>query len=377
MFDDRIGLGRKADDQTWARAGVFRNGGQNVGVFREFQRRGTARAILLHLGTGGIGNAPVRHGGRHHGRIHRQGGLHGLQHLAGGFHPDHLNALRRRHAGRAGHEHHLRPQIAQRRRQRRALRPGRAVGNIAHRINRLMRRTRGHKNAPPRQRAIRQFGFDGVKDVCGLDHAPRPEFAAGHRPGNRPDHPHAIGQQRGQVALRCRMFPHPHVHGGRDHHRLVRRHQQRRGQIVSMAPCHLGHQIGRRRHNHHQIGGARQLDMAHLGLFGQVEQIEVHLVPGQRPHGQGRHELRPRPRQHRHDRGTPFPQLADQIHRLERGNAAPDDQKDALACDHAALSLPARPLLSTLSPLTGMPGCTAAQETQGSNRSAAWVRSIW
>ena len=48
-----------------------------------------------------------------------------------------------------------------------------------------------------------------------------------------------------------------------------------------MAMGHLGHRIGSGGGHDDKVGGTAQLDMAHLGLVRQVEQIGVDLLRGQ------------------------------------------------------------------------------------------------
>ena len=54
------------------------------------------------------------------------------------------------------------------------------------------------------------------------------------------------------------------------------------GEVVGEPGRHLRHQVGGRRRHHHQIGAARELDMAHLALVGQREQGGVDLGLAQR-----------------------------------------------------------------------------------------------
>ncbi len=98
-----------------------------------------------------------------------------------------------------------------------------------------------------------------------------------------------------------------------------------------MTICHLGHQIRRRRRDHHQIGVARQLDMTHLRLARQVEQVAVNRLRRQRRRRQRRHELLGRAGQHRHHLGAQPSQLADQHQRFIGRDPAANDQKNPAA----------------------------------------------
>jgi hypothetical protein len=128
-----------------------------------------------------------------------------------------------------------------------------------------------------------------------------------------------------------RDAPTSHVHRGRDQHALVGRHQQRRGQIIVPAVGHLRHQVGGGRRHDHQIGGAAQLDMAHLRLVGQVEEIAIDLLPASADTDSGVTNSSPARVSTGHVTSAPAPQPPDQVERLEGRDPAADDQKDALA----------------------------------------------
>jgi hypothetical protein len=71
------------------------------------------------------------------------------------------------------------------------------------------------------------------------------------------------------------VLPHPHIHGRRDQDRQRGGEQHRRGEVVGMAVRHLGDEVGGRRRDDHQIGVAREPDMADIGLVLAVEQVGV------------------------------------------------------------------------------------------------------
>ena len=199
-----------------------------------------------------------------------------------------------------------------------------------------MRGPRCHQNMPPRQRPFRQRRLHRSDDLQRFRHPARPIFSTGHLAFVRANHQHAICPQLRQIALGGRVIPHPHIHRRRHEHPRIGGQQQGRGQIISPPLRHLGHQIGGCGCHDDQIGNAAQLDMAHLGLGGQIEQIGMHLFARQRRDRQRRDEFLPCAGQHRRHRRATFAQAADQIQRLVGGNAAADDQKNALACQHDA-----------------------------------------
>ena len=188
---------------------------------------------------------------------------------------------------------------------------------------------------PPRERPRRrERGGDGGEDLGRFGHPARARLAAGHGADAGPDREDPVRGKGREVAPRRGMLPHPHVHRGRDQHALVGRKQKGRGKVVADPRRHLGHEVGRRRRHHHQIGLAREADMPHLGLGRGVE--EVGLAPPAREcrERERGHERRPRRGQDGRHRA---PRPGDEPHevgRLEGRDAAPDDQKDALARQH-------------------------------------------
>ena len=80
-----------------------------------------------------------------------------------------------------------------------------------------------------------------------------------------------------------------------------------------------------------EVGLAGQPDMADILLVLAVEQIGEDMVGGQRADRQRRDELLRRLGHHGAHRGAALAQPADQVERLVGGDAAADDQQDALA----------------------------------------------
>ena len=88
-----------------------------------------------------------------------------------------------------------------------------------------MRRARGHQNTPALQRAIRQLRLYRRNDLERFGHTARAEFPAGHITVVGSDYADAVTAQYCEVALRCRVIPHAHIHRRRDQHRRIRRQQ--------------------------------------------------------------------------------------------------------------------------------------------------------
>ena len=225
------------------------------------------------------------------------------------------------------------------------------------------------------QRPVGQRRLDRRHDLQRFRHAPRPEFAASHVALIGSDRQHALPGQSRQIARRRRVGPHPHIHCRRDQNPRVGGQQKGRGQIVRAALRHLCHQVRRRRCHHDQVRHPRQLDMAHLGLIRQIEQISVNLGPGKRSDRQRRHKLGPGARQNRRHRCAALFQPADQVKRLVGGDAAADDQKNTLARQHvSAFDLGSRLWCRGHARGTQPPcGGSAVKAAQGSSRGAGGV----
>ena len=174
-----------------------------------------------------------------------------------------------------------------------------SVGDEAHRIDRLVGRTRGHQHALARERSgVAQQRLGGGGDLQRLGHAADAGLAAlGHlaaRSGRPTRTPSAASCAR--LRLRRLGRPHVRVHRRREQHRLVGREQHRGGEIVGMAARHLRHQIGGGRRDHDQIGVARQPDMADVEFALRIEQIRIGALAAQGAGGERRDEMAARPR---------------------------------------------------------------------------------
>ena len=172
---------------------------------------------------------------------------------------------------------------------------------------------------------------DRGQNLRRLGETPRPEFAARHWPLVRTDDGNASARQRAQICLGGRMLPHPHIHRGRRQHGLVGRQQQRGGEVVRNPRCHARQDVRGCRCNHHQVGGARQLNMPHLAFVGQREQVGIDLVLTQRLQRQWRDKLAGRFGQNAGHAASIGPQKPDQLQRFVSCDPARNDEQDALA----------------------------------------------
>ncbi|MBW3550458.1 MAG: thiamine-phosphate kinase, partial [Proteobacteria bacterium] len=106
------------------------------------------------------------------------------------------------------------------------------------------------------------------------------------------------------------------------------------GEVGGLARCHARHQVGGGRRHDDQVGGARQLDMAHLGLIGEAVKVGEHAGPAQARHRQGRDELFRRARHDAAHADAFLPGAPDQLQTLVGRDAAADDEQDLLAVQH-------------------------------------------
>ena len=119
------------------------------------------------------------------------------------------------------------------------------VGQVAHRVQRLLRGAGSHRDAQPRQ--ILRAG-DGVKDVLDqyflLGQASATHILAGQHAAFRGDNSKAVPLQRGKVILRDGVFQHAGVHGGG--YQLGALSGQHHGgkHIVRNAVRHFGNDVG-------------------------------------------------------------------------------------------------------------------------------------
>ncbi|MNS67853.1 hypothetical protein D3C72_1011160 [compost metagenome] len=275
--------------------------------------------------------------------------LDGGLHLDSSLDPDagHADWCIQRHG--TGDQGHIRPQFGQGGGDGVALLAAGAVGQAAHRVDGLEGRPGGdHGGLAGQGAAVRsgQQARDGVEDDVRLGHAAGAELAAGHDAVVRADHSHAVEAVEAlepfDIGLHRRVQPHAHVHGRGQQHLLVGGQKRGRGQVVGHPVRRLGDQARGGRRHHHQIGPARQLDMAHGRLVFRHEQVLPHRMAGQGRQRHGGDELGPRLGQQAHHLGPGLFQQARQLQRLVGGDAAADDQQDLAArkrgCGHGGIS---------------------------------------
>jgi hypothetical protein len=192
-----------------------------------------------------------------------------------------------------------------------------------------MRRPAGHDGVLASKRAAGgQCRRDGRQNDRRLRQPSGAELATGHGSFIRRHDQHAAFGQTGEVGLGGSVLPHAHIHCRRRQHALVGCQQQGSRQVIGQARRHFRQNIGAGRHHRHQIGGARQLDMAHFAFIGEREQLRIDLLAGQRLQRERGDELRAGFCQHGCDTAAGFGQQPDQFQRLIRRDAAGDDEEE-------------------------------------------------
>ncbi len=186
--------------------------------------------------------------------------------------------------------------------------------------------------ATERTRAER--GRNGGEDLGGLGHAAGAELAAGHLALVRADHERAVGLNGREIAARRRVVPHAHVHCRREKHALVGGEEEGAGEIVRLPAGELRDQVGGGGRDDDEVGAPRELDVAHLGLGGEVEEGAARPFPGEGGDCQGSDELRAASGEDRHDPGAGLLQEADELEGLVGGDATTDDEEYPPATQH-------------------------------------------
>src|SRR5690606_39307082 len=116
--------------------------------------------------------------------------------------------------------------------------------------------------------------------LVGFQHAAGADVAAGLAARGGDEQVHATLQQDLGIGLGGGVAPHGLVHRRGQGDLGVGGQHQGGQQIVGHALGQARHDVGGGGGDQHQVGPLGQLDMAHGGLGGRVEQIEVHRMAG-------------------------------------------------------------------------------------------------
>ena len=249
------------------------------------QRRRRLPRRLLDLLFAGIGDAPIGDRGGKDRDIGGQRALDGRQHVARAFDMHRVHAGRIGNVDRPADQRHLGAGCCRRCCDGVALLAGGAVGDIAHRIDRLVGRAGGDQHAlalerlrRPRARAI---CLPARRSPVGSAMRPRPRSpASAISPSLGPmkAKPSATSCAR----LRCvALFAHicGFMAGASSTFALVAS-STAVARSVGQAAGDLGHQVGGAGRHHDQVGLARQANMADVELVRGIEQIGEDALAG-------------------------------------------------------------------------------------------------
>ena len=152
VLDHLLGFGGEADHQARALRTRLGKPGQDVGVGGQRKAGGTF-VSLLQLLVGRSGDLPIGNGSGADRNVAWQAVEAGRQHLLGRAYVLHAYALRVRQAGRPRDQCGVRPQVGQGLGDCVALLARRAIGDVAHRVDRLMGGAAGYQGTQAFQAA--------------------------------------------------------------------------------------------------------------------------------------------------------------------------------------------------------------------------------
>ena len=204
-------FGSKADHQLRSLCATLADPRKNIWIFCKFQL-GHDTILFFQFARLRCDNPPISHrrstdrGIRWQRRLHRRG------HLLRCLNRNYCNPVWCSDLCRARDKNHLTPKCRKRCGDRTALRARGPVGNIAHRINRLMRWARGHNDAATRKRPCSKFCRHCRDDYSRLRHPPGAVFAARHSAFIGTNAGHPIICKRHKIALSCGVLPHADIH---------------------------------------------------------------------------------------------------------------------------------------------------------------------
>ncbi len=203
-----------------------------------------------------------------------------------------------------------------------------AVGNAAHGVDRLERRSGGDQHACAGEQFWRDQAGDRLRDIERFEHSAHAGFAARLVAAVGAQYRHAVALQALDVAARGGVLPHLAVHGGGDDQRAFAREAQRREQVVREPVGELGDEIGRGGGNDDRVLAARELDVRHVVGDAGIPHVGVDRLARQRLEGRRRHHASCRfGHDHLHVDAMAL-QVARELRRLVSGDASGDTQDD-------------------------------------------------
>ena len=165
------------------------------------------------------------------------------------------------------------------------------------------------------------------RDVIGLGQPTGAAILAGEAPVGGLQHGDPPAPQRRNIILRRRVFPHLGVHRRGNDHRAGRDEAARGEQVIRAPHTQSRHKIGRGRGDHDEVGLLTETDVLNPGDVvpdGRTDRITGQGLPGGSTHevqcGFGGNDV---------DVVPPFREIANEVGRLKRSNAAPNTHQDA------------------------------------------------
>jgi len=213
-----------------------------------------------------------------------------------------------------------------------ALLAGGAVGQVAHRVQGLLRPAGGDDHAPATQAAPAAKHAPDVADQRrGFRQPPPADHPRSKAPFLRLHHQDAPRAQGGQVVLRGGVLVHGAVHRRGDDDRAAGGQRRNREQVIGQPGGQPGQGVGGRRGDDQQVGVFAQADVGDVS--GQLAaagapHISVGRAAGDRFEGEGADETLGGPGHDHRDMGAGLGQLAGQVDGLVDGDAAGDAQQD-------------------------------------------------
>ena len=267
-----------------------------------------------------------------------------LKHVLGGHHIHRVHADGLSQAGGAGHQRDLRPAGGGGPGNGVAHAPGGVVGEIAHRIQRLLGGAGGDQNPQALHVPPVAYGVLHVlQKLLRLRHLALAHRAAGQPAAGRLNQLPAVPPQEGQVVLGHRVLIHAGVHGGGRQLGAVAGQDGGGEHIVRQPVGQLGQHIGRGGGHQHRVRLVGQGDVLHLERIVPVEGVHAHAVAGQGLKGVGADELGGVPGHQHMDIGAPLHQGGGQAGGFIAGDAAGDGQQHGFPLQHEkALLCPGR-----------------------------------
>ena len=226
--------------------------------------------VLLELAVRRFLGPEVGDRGGHHDDVgRRRPGQHRVLHLGRGLDRHDLDA-RRRGPADGGDEGDVGAPAGRDLGDGVALLARRAVGDDAHRVDRLAGAARGDQHPDPGEvvRAPATRVGRGGDDVGRVGEPALADVAAGEAARLGVDHVHAPAPQRGEVLLHRGVLPHLGVHRRRHEDRRPGGEQRGGEQVVGDAGGVLAEQRGGGRRDDHEVGAAGRGGCAGSGRAG-------------------------------------------------------------------------------------------------------------